>query len=97
MRFLVDELESLGYRWAYRLVDSRFTGVPQRRQRVVLVASKVVDPAAVLLEKARLGVNSGIPFGKPGKGHVRINYATSEQILDEIIDRVGAVVDAQPS
>lgn len=48
MRFLVDELESLGYRWAYRLVDSRFTGVPQRRQRVVLVASKVVDPAAVL-------------------------------------------------
>ena len=36
MRFLVDELESLGYRWAYRLVDSRFTGVPQRRQRVVL-------------------------------------------------------------
>lgn len=48
MRFLVDELEALGYRWAYRLVDSRFTGVPQRRQRVILVASKVVDPAAVL-------------------------------------------------
>lgn len=29
MRYLVDELESLGYRWAYRLVDSRFTGVPR--------------------------------------------------------------------
>lgn len=48
MRFLVDELESLGYRWAYRVVDSRFTGVPQRRQRVVLVASTEIDPRAVL-------------------------------------------------
>lgn len=48
MRYLVDELESLGYRWAYRLVDSRFTGVPQRRQRVILVASREIDPRSVL-------------------------------------------------
>jgi DNA (cytosine-5)-methyltransferase 1 len=48
MRFLVDELEELGYRWAYRLVDSRFTGVPQRRQRVILLASKDLDPRTVL-------------------------------------------------
>jgi DNA (cytosine-5)-methyltransferase 1 len=48
MRYLVTELESLGYRWAYRLVDSRFTGVPQRRQRVILVAARDVDPRAIL-------------------------------------------------
>lgn len=48
MRYLVDELESLGYRWAYRLVDSRFTGVPQRRQRVIVLASRTLDPRAVL-------------------------------------------------
>lgn len=48
MRYLVDELESLGYRWAYRLVDSRFTGVPQRRQRVIFLASRTIDPRAVL-------------------------------------------------
>ena len=48
MRYLVDELEALGYRWAYRLVDSRFTGVPQRRQRVILLASRDLDPRAVL-------------------------------------------------
>ena len=48
MRFLVDELEALGYRWAYRLVDSRFTGVPQRRQRVIFLASRDLDPRAVL-------------------------------------------------
>lgn len=48
MRFLVDELEALGYRWAYRLVDSRFTGVPQRRQRVIFLASRTIDPRTVL-------------------------------------------------
>ncbi|MET9587665.1 DNA cytosine methyltransferase [Streptomyces sp. NPDC006539] len=49
MAFLVSELERLGYRWAYRVVDSRFTGIPQRRQRVLMVASKDDDPADVLL------------------------------------------------
>lgn len=49
MRYLVDELEALGYRWAYRVVDSRFTGVPQRRHRVLLLASRTEDPRDVLL------------------------------------------------
>lgn len=48
MRYLVAELELLGYRWAYRVVDSRFAGVPQRRRRVLLVASRTEDPRGVL-------------------------------------------------
>jgi len=48
MAYLVQEIESLGYRWAYRVVDSRFTGVPQRRRRVIMVASTTEDPRAVL-------------------------------------------------
>lgn len=48
MAYLVEEMESLGYRWAYRVVDSRFTGVPQRRRRVLLVASTTEDPRNVL-------------------------------------------------
>lgn len=48
MRFLVSELEALGYRWAYRTVDSRSVGVPQRRRRVLLVASRTDDPRCVL-------------------------------------------------
>lgn len=48
MRYLTGELEALGYRWAYRLVDSRFTGVPQRRQRVLFVAARDLDPRGVL-------------------------------------------------
>lgn len=48
MQYLVDELTALGFRWAYRLVDSRFSGLPQRRHRVLLVASRDHDPARVL-------------------------------------------------
>ena len=48
MGYLVARLEKMGFRWAYRLVDSRFTGVPQRRQRVLMVASREDDPRGVL-------------------------------------------------
>lgn len=49
MTYLVQELEALGFRWAYRVVDSRFAGVPQRRHRVLLVASRTEDPRGVVL------------------------------------------------
>ncbi|MCO5101003.1 MAG: DNA cytosine methyltransferase [Burkholderiaceae bacterium] len=49
MRAIVDEFERLGYRWAYRVVDSFSFGLAQRRERVFLVASRELDPATVLL------------------------------------------------
>lgn len=48
------------------------------------------DPAAVFLERGRVAVNSGLPFGTGGKGHVRLNYATSPEILTEAVDRMAA-------
>ncbi len=51
MRFLIDELEARGYAWAYRVVDTRAFGLPQRRQRVVLLASRTEDPRQVLLSE----------------------------------------------
>lgn len=48
MKYLVGSLEELGYAWAYRVVDSRATGLPQRRRRVLLVASTEIDPKTVL-------------------------------------------------
>jgi DNA (cytosine-5)-methyltransferase 1 len=51
MRYLTSELGSLGYRWAYRVVDARAFGLPQRRQRVILLASRTEDPRPVLLEE----------------------------------------------
>lgn len=49
IRHLVDEFERLDYRWAYRVIDSRAFGLPQRRERVFLIASTELDPAAILL------------------------------------------------
>lgn len=48
MRYLTSELERMGLRWAYRVVDSRAFGVPQRRQRVILLASREADPGPLL-------------------------------------------------
>lgn len=49
MRFLAGEFERRGYRWAYRVVNS-LAFVPQRRERVLFVATKTdVDPASVVL------------------------------------------------
>jgi DNA (cytosine-5)-methyltransferase 1 len=48
MEVIVTAIEALGYKWAYRVVDSRAFGVPQRRERVVLVASQHDDPRTVL-------------------------------------------------
>lgn len=48
MARLVDAFEARGYRWAYRVVNS-LSFVPQRRERVLFVATKTdVDPATVL-------------------------------------------------
>lgn len=48
MRHLVDELERRRFRWAYRVVDTRAFGLPQRRQRVIMLASRSEDPRGIL-------------------------------------------------
>lgn len=48
MRFVTDWLDEHGWNWAYRVVDSQYFGVRQRRRRVFLVASRSEDPRTVL-------------------------------------------------
>lgn len=48
MRHITSALEDLGYAWAYRVVDARAFGLPQRRQRVLMLASRTEDPRTVL-------------------------------------------------
>jgi DNA (cytosine-5)-methyltransferase 1 len=48
MRHLINSVEALGYRWAYRVVDARAFGMPQRRQRILFLASRDEDPRTVL-------------------------------------------------
>jgi DNA (cytosine-5)-methyltransferase 1 len=53
MEYLVTRLEALDYRWAYRMIDSRSFGLPQRRRRVYFLASRTSDPAKPLLSEDR--------------------------------------------
>jgi DNA (cytosine-5)-methyltransferase 1 len=53
MREILNHLEELGYRWAYRVLDSFSFGLPQRRERVFVVASLDGHPEEVLLSDDR--------------------------------------------
>ena len=47
--YLMHAAERLGYSWAYRTLDSRAFGLPQRRRRFYFIASRDSDPGDVLL------------------------------------------------
>ena len=50
------------------------------------------DPAEVLLEHAGIALSSGPAFGDQGLGCARLNFATTEAILDQLLDRlIGAI------
>lgn len=49
------------------------------------------DPADAFLESARVALVPGPAFGTGGDGHARLNFATSAEILEEAVRRMGAV------
>jgi cystathionine beta-lyase len=50
------------------------------------------DPFDFFLEHGRVALTGGREFGEPGKGCVRLNFATSRTILLEILERMEAAV-----
>ena len=86
IRVLIHELESLGYRWAHRVVDARAFGLPQRRQRVFLLASRTGDPRDVLL------ADDGLCPPDPDYRHVACGFYWTEGSRG-----LGWAVDAVPT
>ncbi|MFK8402398.1 DNA cytosine methyltransferase [Pseudomonas sp. BGr12] len=64
IRSVTGALEKMGYSWAYRTIDARAFGLPQRRRRVIIIASKTHDPRPVLL-----GVDATPPPPLPRGSH----------------------------
>jgi len=62
MKHITEALEELGYRWAYRVMNSQNFGVPQRRERVYILASKKLNPAGVLFREP---VDAPLSIDKP--------------------------------
>ena len=61
MEWLVDHFESLDYRWAYRVVDTMGFGLPQRRRRVYMVASRGLDPRKILFADDDSPLETSLP------------------------------------
>jgi DNA (cytosine-5)-methyltransferase 1 len=72
IRAVTRGLEALGYAWAYRTVDAQAFGLPQRRRRVILLASRDSDPRPVLL-----GQDSGAPEPR-GRGRHACGFYWTE-------------------
>ncbi|MFB6769686.1 MalY/PatB family protein [Streptomyces sp. NPDC056337] len=51
------------------------------------------DPARVFLDRGRVALSSGIPFGTGGAGYVRLNLATSPEVITEAVRRMRAALE----
>jgi len=47
-------------------------------------------PQQLFLEQGRVGLEPGLRFGRQGSGHVRLNFATSAEVLDDAVARMAA-------
>ncbi|MBW9093938.1 aminotransferase class I/II-fold pyridoxal phosphate-dependent enzyme [Microbacterium jejuense] len=49
------------------------------------------NPAAKILREAKVALHFGPHFGDEGKGHVRLNFGCSPDVLREAVERIGAL------
>lgn len=55
------------------------------------------SPYEFFLEQAKVALSDGAEFGRPGDGCVRLNFATSAEILEQILDRITSSIRRRPS
>jgi cysteine-S-conjugate beta-lyase len=55
---------------------------------------KLSNPYRFFLEKAKVALNDGIPFGTGGKGFVRFNFGTTRSLVAEGLERMKKVIDS---
>ncbi|MEU4796716.1 aminotransferase class I/II-fold pyridoxal phosphate-dependent enzyme [Streptomyces sp. NPDC023327] len=55
------------------------------------------DPAEVFLEFGRVAVISGADYGQGGAGHVRLNLATTPEVLTQAVRRMAQAVGPRPA
>ena len=72
LRAITQWLDENGFMWAYRVMDSRAFGLPQRRQRIYILASRKHDPRPVFF-----GVDAGEP-GTPEHEGLAVGFYWTE-------------------
>lgn len=66
----------------YAFVDIRGTGMSSS------------DASDRFLQEAHVAVTPGVAFGESGEGHVRLSFATSDELLEGAVERLGSMLGA---
>jgi aspartate aminotransferase len=53
--------------------------------------------AELFLQEAHVAVTPGVAFGAAGEGHVRLSFATGDDLLEAAADRIGQVLGHKPA
>jgi aspartate aminotransferase len=69
----------------YAFADIRGTG---------MTSSEAADR---FLQEAHVAVTPGVAFGESGEGHVRLSFATSDDALEEAVERIGSMLGRRPA
>jgi cystathionine beta-lyase len=56
--------------------------------------SKLSNPYSFFLEKAKVALNDGVPFGTGGRGFVRFNFGTTRRLVAEGLERMKKGIDS---
>ena len=67
----------------YAFVDIRGTG---------MTSSEASDR---FLQEAHVAVTPGVAFGESGEGHVRLSFATSDDLLEKAVERLRQMLGAK--
>lgn len=57
------------------------------------VETPIQGPAGRLLKEAKVALTAGHPFGEGGQRKARLNFATSQAVLTEAVERMGAALE----
>jgi aspartate aminotransferase len=69
----------------YAFADIRGTGMTS------------TQAADLFLQEAHVAVTPGVAFGAAGEGHVRLSFATGDDLLEAAADRIGQVLGLRPA
>jgi aspartate aminotransferase len=69
----------------YAFADIRGTGMSS------------TQAAELFLQEAHVAMTPGVAFGAAGEGHVRLSFATSDELLAAAADRIGQVLGRRPA
>jgi cystathionine beta-lyase len=84
------------------LIETQLPGVGYRPPEATYLAwldfgqHGHTEPADHFLEHARVALNEGALFGAVGEGYARLNFATSEDLLIQMVEQVAAALKPHP-